>query len=164
MQIGEAEPCGVLLHASRGQRGNAGVDEGHRPGLHQIFVLWKPTDCCLSAPRRYRGRPPSGSPSDGEDGTGSDLQTAENQPTASAAQGLSLSAAGHDDRAAEPGLVFRHHLHSREARFPVSGCNHGLGDTESPELAAVEYDARRLLRRSLERGYRPVRTAGDHEH
>ncbi|TYC63987.1 transposase [Rhodobacterales bacterium] len=55
--------------------------------------------------------------------------------------------------------VSGHHLHPREARFSVSGCDYGLGDAESSELAAVEHDARRLLRRSLERGHRPLRTA-----
>ena len=158
MQIGEAEPCGVLLNANRGQRATLelmkAIDRAFTKyrffGSRQIAAYLRCDGIVVVA---------SCSPSDGADGTGSDLQTAENQPTAFAAQGLSLAAAGHDVRPAAPGLVFGHHLHPREARFSVSGCDYGLGDAESPELAVVEYDARRLLRRSLERGHRPLRTA-----
>ena len=37
--------------------------------------------------------------------------------------------------------------------------DHGLGNPQGSELALVEYDARRLLRRSSERGHRSVRPA-----
>ena len=50
------------------------------------------------------------------------------------------------DHAAQPCLVQRHYLHSSEERFPLSGSNHGLGNTQSAVLAAVKYAGCQLLR------------------
>ena len=147
MPAGEAEPIGLLLRAGRGRCGDAGADEGHRSSVHQVSVLWVTSDRGLPAPGWDRGRSPPDQAPDGEDGPGGDLQAAQNQPTASAAPGLSVFTAGHGRRPAEPGLVCRYHLHPGEARLPVSGRDHGLGHAQGAELAAQQYDARGLLRR-----------------
>ena len=63
----------------------------------------------------------SGSPSNGEDGTGSDLQTAQNPPTASTAQGLSRHNVRNDDRPSETSLVIGNHLHPVTHGFPSPG-------------------------------------------
>ncbi len=58
----------------------------------------------------------------------------------------------------------RHHLRAGPEWLPVSRGYHGLGVAQGPELAAIEYDACRLLRRCPERSHRQIWPAGDHEH
>ena len=52
---------------------------------------------------------------------------------------LPLSAAGSGNRAGEPCLVRRHHLHPGAARLPLPGGDHGLGEPVRPGLASVEH-------------------------
>jgi hypothetical protein len=73
--------------------------------------------------------------------TGGDPQASTHQPAAPAAPGPSVSAQRHGDRPPEPGLVCRHHLRAGEARLPLLGRNHGLGDAQGVEPAAVEQRA-----------------------
>jgi putative transposase len=79
---------------------------------------------------------------DDEDGAVADLPAAANQRSTLAAPDLPVSAAASGDRAGEPGLVRRHHLHPDAAWLPVSGGNYGLGDAQSAGVAAVEHDAK----------------------
>jgi len=58
----------------------------------------------------------------------------------------------------------RYRLCAGQERLPLLGGHHGLGDAQGAELAAIEYDACRLLRRSAERGHRKEWTTRDHEH
>ena len=75
------------------------------------------------------------------------------------ASDLSVSFAEDEDRQAQSGLVFRHHIYTGKARVPLSCGDHGLGDAQSSELEIVQHDARRLLRRSFERGAGSIRPA-----
>ena len=59
--------------------------------------------------------------------------------------GLPVSAQGVHDRAGEPGLVRRHHLHPSALRVPVPRSDHGLGEPACAGLAAVEHPRRGLL-------------------
>lgn len=76
-----------------------------------------------------------------------------------AAPGLSLSAEKDGDRPTEPGLVRRYYLRASQKWLPLPGGHHGLGDAQGAELAAIEYDACRLLHRSAERGHCQTRPA-----
>ena len=96
-------------------------------------------------------------PADDEDRFGADLSAAEDQRAASAAQDLSISAASPGDRASQPGLVCRHHLHPDAARLPLSDQHHGLGEPQGPGLAAVEHDGYGVLRCGAGGGNRSVR-------
>ena len=68
---------------------------------------------------------------------------------------------GSGDRAAEPCLVRRYHLHPGAARLPLPGGDHGLGEPVRPGLAAVEHAGRELLHRRARRGPDPAWRAGD---
>ena len=71
---------------------------------------------------------------------------------------------GVNDRAGEPGLVRRHHLHPSALRVPVPRSDHGLGEPACAGLAAVEHPRRGLLRRSPRRRAGPPWPAGDLQH
>ena len=49
------------------------------------------------------------------------------------------------NHAAQSGLVQRHHLHPSQKRLSVSGGDHGLGDAQSADLAALKYAGCSLL-------------------
>ena len=63
---------------------------------------------------------------------------------------------GLGDRAAEPCLVRRHHLHPGAARLPLPGGDHGLGEPVRPGLASVEHAGCELLHRRARRGPGPA--------
>ena len=93
----------------------------------------------LPAPGREHQSPASAAVDD-QDGAVADLPAAAHQRSAPAAPDLSVSAATSGDRAAEPGMVRRNHLHPDAAWLPVPDGDHGLGNSESAGLAAVEHD------------------------
>ena len=51
------------------------------------------------------------------------------------------------DRATQPGLVRRHHIHFAGAGLSESGGDHGLVEPQGPGLAFVEHHGRAVLRR-----------------
>ena len=79
-----------------------------------------------SAPRGRADRPTPGRSADAPDGASGNLSGAAHQRSAPRAPGLALSAQGSGDRAAEPCLVRRYHLHPGAARLPLPGGGHGL--------------------------------------
>ena len=89
---------------------------------------------------------------------------AADQRSTSRAPGLALSAEGLADRAGEPCLVRRHHLHPGAARLPLPGGDHGLGEPPRPGLAAVEHAGRGLLHGRARRGPGAIWGAGDLQH
>ena len=107
---------------------------------------------------------PPGWPSDAPAGASGDLPGAAPQRPAPRAPGLPVSAQGVNDRAGEPGLVRRHHLHPSALRVPVPRSDHGLGEPACAGLAAVEHPRRGLLRRSPRRRAGPPWPAGDLQH
>ena len=66
-----------------------------------------------------------------------------------------LSAQRLDDRAGEPCLVRRHHLHPGAARLSLPGGDHGLGQPACAGLASVEHPGCGLLHRRARRGAGP---------
>ena len=93
-----------------------------------------------------------------------DLPEAGHQQAREGAQDLPLSAGRAAGRAAQPGLVRRHHLPADAAGLPLSGRDHGLVHPQGAGLAHLEHAGGRLLRRGAERGDPPLRRARDHEY
>ena len=150
----------ALLHAEgRGCR-DARADAADRRAVPEVPVLRRPSDGTSPAPRGRADRPTPGRSADAPDGASGNLSGAAHQRSAPRAPGLALSAQGLDDRATEPCLVRRHHLHPGEPRLPLPGGGHGLGEPVRPGLAAVEHAGRELLHRHARRGPDPVDTAG----
>ena len=58
---------------------------------------------------------------------------------------LSIPAEEARNHAAQSSLVQRHHLHSRQEWLFILGGNHGLGDAQSANLAALKYAGCQLL-------------------
>ena len=71
---------------------------------------------------------------------------------------------GLGDRAAEPCLVRRYHLHPGAARLPLPGGGHGLGEPVRSGLASVEHTGRKLLHRRARGSPGPAWQAGDLQH
>jgi len=67
------------------------------------------------------------------------LQGAEHQQEAPTAPHLSIPAEKVGNHPTQSGLVQRHHLHTRQEWFFVSGGDHGLGNAKSADLAALKY-------------------------
>ena len=154
----------ALLHAEGGERGDAGADASDRRALPEVSILRRPADGSASAPRGGADRAPPGGSPDAPDGPSGGLSGAADQRPASRAPGVALSAQGLADRAGEPCLVRRHHLHPGAARLPLPGGDHGLGEPPRPGLAAVEHAGRGLLYRRAGGGPGGLRHARDLQH
>ena len=144
----------VLPPAGGRERGEPRTHAAHRRGVPGAPVVRRPPDGAASAAAGLVPRPQARAAADEEDRPGADLSGSEDERAAPAAQDLSVSAAAPDDRAAEPGLVRRRHLHPDAARLPLPRRDHGLGEPQGPGLAAVEHDGGRLLRRGAGGGHR----------
>ena len=81
------------------------------------------------------------------------------EQTASAAQDLSLPFEEPQDRASEPGMEQRHHLHADQIRIPVPDGRGRLAQPPHPRLQAVQHNGRRLLRGGTGGGAQEVRHA-----
>ena len=140
------------------------ADAADRRAVPEVPVLRRPSDGASPAPRGRADRPTPGRSADAPDGASGDLSGATHQRAPPRAPDLPLSAAGSGDRAAEPCLVRRHHLHPGEPRLPLPGGDHGLGEPVRPGLAAVEHTGRKLLHGRARRGPGPAWQAGDSQH
>src|SRR6267154_2601067 len=122
----------LLLPASAGIDGGTRASETARPDFHRPSRLRQPPAPGGAVARGDFGWPPARPAADGEARVVGGQAQAEHQRAASRAQGLPLPSARQDDR---------------------------LGNPTSAVLAAVEHADRGVLRRSAERGSRPVRQA-----
>ncbi|PPQ13705.1 hypothetical protein CV770_41195 [Bradyrhizobium sp. AC87j1] len=86
---------------------------------------------------------------------------AEHDEAGAGPEDLSLPAAQHDDRPAEPGVGGRHYLSARRPRLSLSRRHHRLGEPCGSGVAPVEHDGRLVLRGGPGRGASEVRHAGD---
>ena len=97
-------------------------------------------DGAAFAPQRLVRWAPSRPSSDAQDGFGADLPTPKDEPTASAASYMAISASPSDHRSAEPGLVRRRDLHPDAPRLPIPGRDHGLVQPQGSGMEAIEHD------------------------
>src|SRR4029450_10006647 len=116
----------VLLRAGAGESRELALDAAHRRAVPGDAVLWPPANGRRSGPRRTRGEPQASAAADACDGPGRAVSWAKNDDFRSRAQGLSVPAAGPDDRPAEPGLVQRHRLRAAAMRLLVPRGGNGL--------------------------------------
>ena len=154
----------ALLRAEGRERRDAGADASDRRAVPEVSVLRLPPDGSPSSPRGGADRAPPGGSADAPSGSSGGLSGAADQRSAPRAPGLPLSAAGSGDRAGEPCLVRRHHLHPGAARLPLPGGDHGLGEPLCAGLAAVEHAGRGLLHGRAGGGPGRVWHAGDLQH
>jgi transposase len=137
---------GRLPQAITGQRQRSGPHAPNQCAAHRAPVPG------LAAHRQDAGRgrladqPQARAAADAADGDRGARTEAKDDPARAGPQDLSLSAARHDDRPAEPGLGGRHHLHPDRPRLSLSGRRHRLGEPSGSFLAAVEHDGRFVLR------------------
>ncbi len=68
------------------------------------------------------------------------------------------------DRAPQPGLVLRHHLHPDAAGLPVSGGDHGLAQPPGAVVAAVQHHGCDVLHGGTGGGVGPAWQARDLQH
>src|SRR5690242_7252890 len=111
MPVAEGGALDAVLPPGADGPGRPGVDAADGRALHRLAVLRLAADGGGVAPRRLDGEPQAGAAADAPDGSGGALPEADHQQGASGAQGLPVSIAGSGDRAAEPGVVRRHHVY-----------------------------------------------------
>jgi putative transposase len=80
------------------------------------------------------------------------------------AQDIPVSAARCGNRAAEPGLVRRHHLHPHRAGLPLSRRDHGLDEPGGAGVAVVQHHGQLILRLGAAGCASALRPAGDLQH
>src|SRR6516162_3864081 len=102
-----------LSPAARGQRAGPHDHGTDRPAVSGAAVLRLAPDGGMACDARSLGQPQTGPAVDAVDGAGSDLPAAEHEQAGTSEQGLPVSARRAVDRAGQPGLVRRHHLHPR---------------------------------------------------
>src|SRR3974377_2536505 len=138
VRAGIDQPLVILPRAYAGQRRDPGSDASDRRAVPGDTRVRLAADGATPAAYRLVRGTSSSPPPDDQDGLGADLSAAKDQRAASAAQDSSVPAASPDDRPDKPGLVWQHHLHPNATRLPLSGRDPGLGEPESPGLAAGE--------------------------
>ena len=153
-----------LSAAARAGAGGSGVDAPARRAVSGGAVLRLTAHGRSAQARRHSGRPPSGAPSDAADGSGGAGAEARDEPAGAGPSDLSLPVARPRDRAAEPGVGGRHHVHPDGPRLPVSSGDHRLVLAGGAGMAAVKHDGRRLLCRGSGDGADAFRDAGDLQH
>ena len=134
-----------LLHASgrdwREPRDNALP----RRAIYPDAVLWDQEDAPVADRAGLRGQREASEEASAADGLGSDLRQAADLGTSARSSDLSIPFARTADRAAQPSMGDRHHLHPASARVCVSGGNHGLVQPLCSVLGGVGYAGRELL-------------------
>ena len=155
-----------FYHDAQGREpGEPGADGGDRPAVPGDAVLRRPADDVAPARGRAAGERQAGAPPDAADGPDADLPAAADQR--SRPRGTRLYPyllRGIRDRAAQPGVVRRHHLHPAGQGLPVPGGDHGLVEPQGAGVAAVEHHGRAVLHRGAGGGARPPWPAGDLQH
>jgi len=134
MRVAGLEPSELVLQR-RGRVGRElGVDAADRRAI--------PEDALLRQTQDGRGvghRRPAGGPTDAADGIGVDLPQAASVAERDGTSNLPLFAAEYEDRAAQPGVVERHHLRADAAGLDVLDGGDGLVQPMRVVVAIVEH-------------------------
>ena len=154
----------LLLRGGRRERLQPRTDAGDRSGVFGSAALRLASDGSPAAADGIQDRPEAGASSDAQNGALCGLLRAEDVCAASLTSDLSVPATGRRDRAAEPRLVCRHHVHPDASGLLVPGGDHGLGDAGGAVLAVEQHDASGLLRGGPPGGAVALREAGDLQH
>ena len=110
-------------------------------------LLWLAPDGGVADDPRPSRQPQAGATRDAAAGTGGDLPASEHEQASRGAQDLPVSPRRAGDRAGQPGVVLRRHLHPDDQGLSVPGGDHGLGQPHGAGVAAVQHATRRFLRR-----------------
>ena len=153
---GGSIPLDLLSRAYLRERAESAVTTALGRALYRISVLRQPADVggaaagfCLS------DQPQAHSTIDERAGAGGDLSKAEVEPTGSRSPRLSLSASRGADRARQPGLEQRYHIHPHAGGLRVLGGRDRLVQSVCTQLGDIQH--RRRLAQSRCSGYRVVR-------
>lgn len=154
----------VLLQGQGRERLEPETDASDRRTVPRHTVVWLSSDGALASTSGPPCRSQAGAEVDAHDGAGADLSGPAHVEASSGTSSVSVSAAEHDNRSAEPSLVCRRDLHPDATGLSVSRGDHGLVDTRRAGLAAIQHHAPGLLRRGSAGGAVSLRNAGDLQH
>src|SRR5271168_442360 len=112
---------GRVPGAQAGQRQRRGADAPDRRTVHGVALSRLAPDDGDAARRGRVREPQAGAAADAPDGDRRARAEAENEQTRARPPDLSLSPAQSDDRARQPRLGGRHHIHSDRAGLSLSG-------------------------------------------
>jgi len=139
MRLGGTGAFDVLLRAGGAEQRELGVDAGDRRAVLEAAVLRLAADDGLAFRAGMGGQREAGGTADAGDGFAGDVTGTAHQSSPSRASSLPVFTEGHEDRAAQPGLVLRHHLRADAARVFVSGGGDGLVQSLRAFLGAVQH-------------------------
>ena len=112
---------GPLLHAGSEKRTKPEANAFAGRAIHAHALLWGASNDVLAERTRLCGEPETRATAAAADGTGSDLSKATVVTVGGRTPHLPLSAAGSEDRAAEPGLGERYHVYTFAPRIYLPG-------------------------------------------
>src|ERR1700719_2400392 len=130
----------LLLPAAAGECREPAPAPQARPVVLEAPVLRQPQDG-----RRAGSEPQAHPATNAHTGHRSPLPQTELEPPGAGSPDLSVPAARHRDRAAQPRLEHRYYLHSDAWWLPVSGRCDGLVQPLRTELGTLQHDGNRLL-------------------
>src|SRR5215472_17525453 len=138
----------ALPPAGRAQRGRSCDHGADRSAVSGPALLRVAPDGGIARDRRPCHQPQSGAAPDAAARAGGDLPAPEHKQAGGRAQDLPLSPRWAGDRAGQPGVVLRRHLHPDGQGLSLPGGDHGLGEPRGARVAPLQHARRRFLRRS----------------
>src|SRR5512146_2308543 len=130
----------LLSPATAGERGEPASAPAPRRAVLGLPVFRQP-----SHGRHAGGQPQTHPAADAHSGHRSALPETELELPNSRSRDLSVPAARHLHRTAQPSLEHRYYVHSDAWRLPLPGCRDGLVQPLRAQLGTFQYDGDRLL-------------------
>src|SRR5215470_1664952 len=138
----------ALPPAGRAQRGRSCDYGADRSAVSSPALLRVTPDGGMAGDPRPCRQPQAGAAPDAAARAGGDLPAPEHKQAGGRAQDLPLSPRWAGDRAGQPGVVLRRHLHPDGQGLSLPGGDHGLGEPRGARVAPLQHARRRFLRRS----------------
>lgn len=161
MRTVSPQPIELLPHAGRRKRRESGADATHRRAVPEDAVLWFAPDGRSARHAASAAQSQARSTPDASDGPGGRVPQATHHAARRKPQDLPVFTARSADRASQPGVERRHHVHPDAQRLHVPGGGNRLVQSPCVELAIVEHAGGQLLRGGDRSGAGTGRAPGD---
>ena len=147
VRTGGGEQIVGVLRAAERIGGKPESDEAYRRAVYEVAILWFAAHHSAPQPRGPQRESQAHPAPDGRNGYPGDLRETSNNKSDPGGQEVPIPATRSANRAAEPGVVQRHHLHPFNSRLCIPGGHHGLVQPLRAHLAVVELPGDHVLSR-----------------
>ena len=163
VSVDRSIPVRALLHTGGRERREHCVDAPVGRAIYANPVKRGSAYDPLAGDARPDGECEASAATDAANGAGSNLSQTAVVDTGPRTSGLSLPAAGAEDRSPRHGLGHRYHVYPTPAGIHLSGSDHGLVQPLRPGLGSVHLNGQRILRVGTGLGA-DQRATGDLQH